>query len=92
MAVLEGNVAFANLDEHEEYQGQSTGKYSHHYATYEGKAIEGDRTMENVRFGGPKATNRHSFGRPPPARPQGGARLLENVRFGEPRPPNYWKT
>ena len=28
MAVLEGNVAFANLDEHEEYQGQSTGKYS----------------------------------------------------------------
>jgi hypothetical protein len=28
MAVLEGNVAFANLDEHEVYQGQSTGKYS----------------------------------------------------------------
>ena len=28
MAVLEGSVAFANLDEHEEYQGQSTGKYS----------------------------------------------------------------
>ena len=28
MAVLEGNVAFANLDEHEMYQGQSTGKYS----------------------------------------------------------------
>ena len=28
MAVLEGNVAFANLDVHEEYQGQSTGKYS----------------------------------------------------------------
>jgi len=28
MAVLEGNVAFANLDEHEVYQGQSTGKFS----------------------------------------------------------------
>jgi hypothetical protein len=28
MAVLEGNVAFADLDEHEVYQGQSTGKYS----------------------------------------------------------------
>lgn len=28
MAVLEGNVAFANLDSHEMYQGQSTGKYS----------------------------------------------------------------
>lgn len=28
MAVLEGSVAFANLDEHEVYQGQSTGKYS----------------------------------------------------------------
>tara|TARA_R100001530_G_C4281615_1_gene145714 strand:- start:307 stop:675 length:369 start_codon:yes stop_codon:yes gene_type:complete len=28
MAVLEGNVAFVNLDEHEVYQGQSTGRYS----------------------------------------------------------------
>jgi len=28
MAVLKGNVTFANLDKHEEYQGQSTGKYS----------------------------------------------------------------
>ena len=28
MAVLEGLVAFENLDEHEMYQGQSTGKYS----------------------------------------------------------------
>jgi hypothetical protein len=28
MAVLEGNVAFVNLDAHEMYQGQSTGKYS----------------------------------------------------------------
>lgn len=28
MAVLEGAIAFENLDEHEYYQGQSTGKYS----------------------------------------------------------------
>ena len=28
MAVLEGLVAFENLDEHEMYQGQSTGKFS----------------------------------------------------------------
>tara|TARA_R110002124_G_scaffold151933_1_gene318799 strand:- start:261 stop:626 length:366 start_codon:yes stop_codon:yes gene_type:complete len=28
MAVLEGLVAFENLEEHEIYQGQSTGKYS----------------------------------------------------------------
>tara|TARA_R100001510_G_C7651104_1_gene208718 strand:- start:944 stop:1306 length:363 start_codon:yes stop_codon:yes gene_type:complete len=28
MAVLEGLVAFENLEEHEVYQGQSTGKYS----------------------------------------------------------------
>jgi hypothetical protein len=28
MAVLEGLVAFENLDEHEVYQGQSTGKFS----------------------------------------------------------------
>ena len=28
MAVLEGLIAFENLDEHEMYQGQSTGKYS----------------------------------------------------------------
>jgi len=28
MSVLTGSVAFANLDEHEMYQGQSTGKYS----------------------------------------------------------------
>lgn len=28
MAVLEGLVAFENLEEHELYQGQSTGKYS----------------------------------------------------------------
>ena len=28
MAVIEGTVAFENLNEHEVYQGQSTGKYS----------------------------------------------------------------
>jgi len=28
MSVLTGSVAFANLDEHEMYQGQSTGKFS----------------------------------------------------------------
>ena len=28
MAVLEGLLAFENLDEHEMYQGQSTGKFS----------------------------------------------------------------
>jgi len=28
MSVLTGSVAFANLDAHEMYQGQSTGKYS----------------------------------------------------------------
>lgn len=28
MSIIEGTVAFANLDEMEEYQGQSTGKYS----------------------------------------------------------------
>lgn len=28
MAVVEGTIAFENLDTHEMYQGQSTGKYS----------------------------------------------------------------
>ena len=28
MAVVEGKIAFENLDTHEIYQGQSTGKYS----------------------------------------------------------------
>jgi len=28
MAVVEGKIAFENLDTHEMYQGQSTGKYS----------------------------------------------------------------
>ena len=28
MAVVEGTLAFENLDTHEMYQGQSTGKYS----------------------------------------------------------------
>jgi len=28
MSVLTGSVAFSNLDEHEMYQGQSTGKFS----------------------------------------------------------------
>ena len=28
MSVITGQVAFANLTEHEQYQGQSTGKYS----------------------------------------------------------------
>ena len=28
MAVLEGLLAFENLEEHEMYQGQSTGKFS----------------------------------------------------------------
>jgi len=28
MSVIQGKVAFSNLDEHEMYQGQSTGKFS----------------------------------------------------------------
>jgi hypothetical protein len=60
MAVLEGNVAFANLDEHEEYQGQSTAKYEVPMFDADGKDFVGRLTR------GSKVRVKYAEGKPHP--------------------------
>jgi len=59
MAVIEGTVAFENLNEHEVFQGQSTGKFSMVISLYDADA--GDLEAKGVKLREYEGTKQRKF-------------------------------